>query len=121
MLPQVLGMTVFGCAEETQNLFLLKPRPVASRQDGAPGPILEAVPLQLFSYRFAVLNGPMVDSPRNLMKSSGCGMRTGGQTHHRGAPTGINSTHANSLLLESIALGDNRVPNPCEQIALSVC
>jgi len=32
-------------------------------------PLLEAVPLQLFSYHFAVLNGANVDSPRNLVKA----------------------------------------------------
>jgi glucosamine--fructose-6-phosphate aminotransferase (isomerizing) len=32
-------------------------------------PVLEAVPLQLFSYHFAVLNGANVDSPRNLVKA----------------------------------------------------
>ena len=32
-------------------------------------PILEVVPLQLFSYHFAVLNGCDVDNPRNLAKS----------------------------------------------------
>jgi len=62
-------MTVFGYAEETQNLFLLKPRPAASRQGRGTRPILDAVPLQLFSYHFAVLNGGNVDSPRNLVKA----------------------------------------------------
>ena len=32
-------------------------------------PILEVVPLQLFAYHFAVLNGCDVDRPRNLVKS----------------------------------------------------
>jgi glutamine---fructose-6-phosphate transaminase (isomerizing) len=32
-------------------------------------PILEVVPLQLFSYHFAVLNGTDVDNPRNLVKA----------------------------------------------------
>jgi glucosamine--fructose-6-phosphate aminotransferase (isomerizing) len=32
-------------------------------------PILEVVPLQLFAYHFAVLNGCDVDHPRNLVKS----------------------------------------------------
>jgi glucosamine--fructose-6-phosphate aminotransferase (isomerizing) len=32
-------------------------------------PILEAVPLQLFAYHFAVLNGCDVDHPRNLVKA----------------------------------------------------
>ena len=32
-------------------------------------PLLEVVPLQLFSYHFAVLNGANVDSPRNLAKA----------------------------------------------------
>ncbi|HTS11658.1 MAG TPA: SIS domain-containing protein [Candidatus Limnocylindrales bacterium] len=32
-------------------------------------PILEVVPLQLFAYHFAVLNGSDVDSPRNLVKA----------------------------------------------------
>jgi glutamine---fructose-6-phosphate transaminase (isomerizing) len=32
-------------------------------------PILEVVPLQLFAYHYAVLNGHDVDSPRNLVKS----------------------------------------------------
>jgi glutamine---fructose-6-phosphate transaminase (isomerizing) len=32
-------------------------------------PILEVVPLQLFAYHFAVLNGCDVDNPRNLVKS----------------------------------------------------
>ncbi|HUJ30431.1 MAG TPA: SIS domain-containing protein [Candidatus Acidoferrum sp.] len=32
-------------------------------------PILEVVPLQLFAYHFAVLNGCDVDSPRNLVKA----------------------------------------------------
>jgi glutamine---fructose-6-phosphate transaminase (isomerizing) len=32
-------------------------------------PILEVVPLQLFAYHFAVLNGCNVDSPRNLVKA----------------------------------------------------
>jgi len=32
-------------------------------------PILEVVPLQLFAYRFAVLNGCDVDHPRNLVKA----------------------------------------------------
>ena len=32
-------------------------------------PMLEVVPLQLFSYHFAVLNGANVDSPRNLAKA----------------------------------------------------
>jgi glucosamine--fructose-6-phosphate aminotransferase (isomerizing) len=32
-------------------------------------PLLETVPLQLFSYHFAVLNGVNVDSPRNLSKA----------------------------------------------------
>jgi len=32
-------------------------------------PILEVVPLQLFAYYFAVLNGCDVDNPRNLVKS----------------------------------------------------
>ena len=32
-------------------------------------PILEVVPLQLFSYHFAVLNGADVDNPRNLVKA----------------------------------------------------
>lgn len=32
-------------------------------------PILEVVPLQLFAYHFAVLNGCNVDNPRNLVKS----------------------------------------------------
>ena len=32
-------------------------------------PILEVVPLQLFAYHFAILNGCDVDSPRNLVKS----------------------------------------------------
>ncbi|MGA9593122.1 MAG: SIS domain-containing protein, partial [Candidatus Acidiferrales bacterium] len=32
-------------------------------------PILEVVPLQLFSYHFAMLNGCDVDNPRNLAKS----------------------------------------------------
>ncbi|MFZ0737597.1 MAG: SIS domain-containing protein [Candidatus Acidiferrales bacterium] len=32
-------------------------------------PILEVVPLQLFSYHFAVLNGSDVDNPRNLVKA----------------------------------------------------
>lgn len=31
-------------------------------------PILEVVPLQLFAYHFAVLNGCDVDHPRNLVK-----------------------------------------------------
>jgi glucosamine--fructose-6-phosphate aminotransferase (isomerizing) len=32
-------------------------------------PILEVVPLQLFAYHFAVLNGANVDNPRNLVKA----------------------------------------------------
>jgi len=32
-------------------------------------PILEVVPLQLFAYHFATLNGCDVDHPRNLVKS----------------------------------------------------
>jgi glutamine---fructose-6-phosphate transaminase (isomerizing) len=32
-------------------------------------PILEVVPLQLFAYHFAILNGHNVDSPRNLTKA----------------------------------------------------
>ena len=32
-------------------------------------PILEVVPLQLFGYHFAVLNGSDVDNPRNLVKA----------------------------------------------------
>ncbi|HBG72996.1 MAG TPA: hypothetical protein DDX05_05150 [Deltaproteobacteria bacterium] len=32
-------------------------------------PILEVVPLQLFAYHMAVLNGTDVDQPRNLAKS----------------------------------------------------
>ena len=32
-------------------------------------PILEVVPLQLFAYHFAVLNGADVDNPRNLVKA----------------------------------------------------
>jgi glutamine---fructose-6-phosphate transaminase (isomerizing) len=32
-------------------------------------PILEVVPLQLFAYHFAVLNGHDVDNPRNLVKA----------------------------------------------------
>jgi glucosamine--fructose-6-phosphate aminotransferase (isomerizing) len=32
-------------------------------------PMLEVVPLQLFAYHFAVMNGHNVDSPRNLVKS----------------------------------------------------
>ncbi len=32
-------------------------------------PILEVVPLQLFAYHFAILNGCNVDHPRNLVKS----------------------------------------------------
>ncbi len=32
-------------------------------------PILEVVPLQLFAYHFAILNGCDVDNPRNLVKS----------------------------------------------------
>ena len=32
-------------------------------------PILEVVPLQLFAYHFAILNGHDVDNPRNLVKS----------------------------------------------------
>ncbi len=32
-------------------------------------PILEVVPLQLFAYHFAVLNGCDVDHPRNLVKA----------------------------------------------------
>lgn len=32
-------------------------------------PILEVVPLQLFAYHYAVLNGHDVDNPRNLVKS----------------------------------------------------
>lgn len=32
-------------------------------------PILEAVPLQLFAYHYAVLNGCNVDNPRNLVKA----------------------------------------------------
>jgi glucosamine--fructose-6-phosphate aminotransferase (isomerizing) len=32
-------------------------------------PILEVVPLQLFAYHYAVLNGCDVDRPRNLVKS----------------------------------------------------
>jgi glucosamine--fructose-6-phosphate aminotransferase (isomerizing) len=32
-------------------------------------PILEVVPLQLFAYHFAILNGCNVDSPRNLVKA----------------------------------------------------
>ena len=32
-------------------------------------PILEVVPLQLFAYHYAVLNGCDVDSPRNLVKA----------------------------------------------------
>jgi glucosamine--fructose-6-phosphate aminotransferase (isomerizing) len=32
-------------------------------------PILEVVPLQLFAYHFAVMNGHNVDSPRNLVKA----------------------------------------------------
>jgi glutamine---fructose-6-phosphate transaminase (isomerizing) len=32
-------------------------------------PLLEVVPLQLFAYHFAVLNGHDVDSPRNLVKA----------------------------------------------------
>jgi|SRR5580704_1118493 glucosamine--fructose-6-phosphate aminotransferase (isomerizing) len=32
-------------------------------------PILEVIPLQLFAYHYAVLNGHDVDSPRNLVKS----------------------------------------------------
>lgn len=32
-------------------------------------PILEAVPLQLFAYHYAVLNGCDVDNPRNLVKA----------------------------------------------------
>jgi glutamine---fructose-6-phosphate transaminase (isomerizing) len=32
-------------------------------------PILEVVPLQLFSYHFAILNGCNVDHPRNLVKA----------------------------------------------------
>jgi glucosamine--fructose-6-phosphate aminotransferase (isomerizing) len=32
-------------------------------------PLIEVVPLQLFAYHFAVLNGHNVDSPRNLVKS----------------------------------------------------
>jgi glucosamine--fructose-6-phosphate aminotransferase (isomerizing) len=32
-------------------------------------PILEVVPLQLFAYHFAVLNGHNVDNPRNLVKA----------------------------------------------------
>jgi glucosamine--fructose-6-phosphate aminotransferase (isomerizing) len=34
-------------------------------------PILEVVPLQLFAYHFAMLNGCDVDNPRNLVKSVG--------------------------------------------------
>jgi len=32
-------------------------------------PLLEVVPLQLFAYHFAILNGCNVDSPRNLVKA----------------------------------------------------
>jgi glutamine---fructose-6-phosphate transaminase (isomerizing) len=32
-------------------------------------PILEVVPLQLFAYHFAILNGCDVDRPRNLVKA----------------------------------------------------
>jgi glucosamine--fructose-6-phosphate aminotransferase (isomerizing) len=32
-------------------------------------PIIEVVPLQLFAYHFAVLNGCDVDHPRNLVKA----------------------------------------------------
>jgi glutamine---fructose-6-phosphate transaminase (isomerizing) len=32
-------------------------------------PILEVVPLQLFAYHYAILNGCDVDSPRNLVKA----------------------------------------------------
>jgi glutamine---fructose-6-phosphate transaminase (isomerizing) len=32
-------------------------------------PILEVVPLQLFAYHFAILNGCNVDAPRNLVKA----------------------------------------------------
>jgi glucosamine--fructose-6-phosphate aminotransferase (isomerizing) len=32
-------------------------------------PILEVVPLQLFAYHFAILNGCDVDHPRNLVKA----------------------------------------------------
>ena len=32
-------------------------------------PILEVIPLQLFAYHFAVLNGHDVDNPRNLVKA----------------------------------------------------
>lgn len=42
-----------------------RPEPLL-RNDGVKGPV---VPLQLFSYNFAVLNGRMVDSPRNLAKA----------------------------------------------------
>ena len=32
-------------------------------------PILEVIPLQLFAYHYAVLNGCDVDNPRNLVKA----------------------------------------------------
>jgi glutamine---fructose-6-phosphate transaminase (isomerizing) len=49
--------------------------PLADRVISVPAapelllPILEVVPLQLFAYHYAVLNGHDVDNPRNLVKS----------------------------------------------------
>jgi glucosamine--fructose-6-phosphate aminotransferase (isomerizing) len=51
-------------ADLTQRVLFVPPTPELVL------PILEVVPLQLFAYHFAVLNGCDVDRPRNLVKSA---------------------------------------------------
>ena len=64
------GKVIAIASEGDRNIATLADR--AIHVPSAPElllPILEVVPLQLFAYHFATLNGCDVDHPRNLVKS----------------------------------------------------